>query len=300
VSRVRPRLSVVLATGHPWPEAERTLRALLATDEAVDLELLLCDGSDGPDPGQMLRDDRLTVIRARGESVFSLRARGLAAARGEVVAITEDHCIPDPDWAAELIEAHARHPDAAAIAGAVANGATESSWDWANFLMTFAEHMPPIDERAARRAPSVANGSFKRSSVAIPRAPAPGWLELETMPALVSGGRVVRDGGPLVTHDQSHGGPRATLAAHFHNGRASAGLRVDRPGLGAIRAEARRLAGLPGQLIGELQDALRARPPLTGAAAHGARLASLLAIAHVAGELIGLLAGPGSSPDRLD
>ena len=173
-------------------------------------------------------------------------------------------------------------------------------WDWANFLMTFAEHMRPIDQSAARRAPSVANGSFKRASVALPQTPAPGWLELEAMPALVSGGKVVRDGGPLVTHDQSHGGRRETLAAHFHNGRASAGLRADPPGLRAARAEVRRLAGLPRKLIGELRDALRARPPLTGAAAKGARVASLLAMAHVAGELTGLLAGPGSSPEQLD
>jgi Glycosyl transferase family 2 len=300
VSSARPQLSVVLATSHPWPEAEPTLRALLAADGTVDFEVLICDGSDGEDPGDVMRDDRLTVIQAGGESVFALRARGLAAARGEIVAITEDHCIPEPDWTAELVAAHARHPDAVAISGAVANGATEGAWDWANFLMTFAEHMRPIDQTAARRAPSVANGSFKRALVDLPQAPAPGWLELEAMPVLVSGGKVVRDGGPLVTHDQSHGGRRATLAAHFHNGRASAGLRADPPGLGAARAEARRLAGLPRKLIGELRDALEARPPLTGTAARGARLAPLVATAHAAGELTGLLTGPGSSPERLD
>jgi hypothetical protein len=293
-----PTLSIVLATTHPWPEAEPTLQALLAAEPAPDFEVILCAAGGAPPAGW--GDGRLSVVEAAGESVFALRARGVAAARGEIVAITEDHCIPASDWPAELVAAHARHPEAVALSGAVANGATADPWDWANFLMTFAEHMRPIDVAAARRAPSVANGSFKRPLVAQPADAAPGWLELELMPALVGGGQVARDGGPLVVHDQTHGGMRPTLAVHFHNGRASAGLRAEPPGPHAVRAEWRRLVGLPRQLTRELRDALAVRPPLTGMAARGARLVPALAAAHAAGELVGLLVGPGRSADKLE
>lgn len=293
-----PTLSIVLATTHPWPEAEPTLQALLAADDAVDFEVILCASGGVPPAGW--GDGRLTVLEAAGESVFALRARGVAAASGDVVAITEDHCIPAPDWPAELVSAHARYPDAVALSGAVANGATTDPWDWANFLMTFAEHMRPIDAAAATRAPSVANGSFKRSLVARPAGVAPGWLELELMPALVGDGKVARDGGPIVVHDQTHGSMWGTLAAHFHNGRASAGLRADPPGPRAVRAEWWRLVGLPRQLNAELRAALAVRPPLTGMAARGARLVPVLAATHAAGELVGLLAGPGSSAEKLD
>jgi hypothetical protein len=160
--------------------------------------------------------------------------------------------------------------------------------------------MRPIASAAALRAPSVANGSFKRSLVGPTAAATPGWLELELMPALVGAGAVERDGGPLVTHDQSHGGARGTLAAHFHNGRATAGLRVDRPGPGAVRAEWRRLVRLPWRLIRELHAALAVRPPLTGVATRGARLVPLLAAAHSVGELTGLLLGPGTSAELLE
>jgi glycosyl transferase family 2 len=294
-----PQLSIVLATSHAWPECEPTLRALLAADRGVDFELILCDGCGRGGPPADWGDDRLTVIAAPGESVFALRARGVAAARGEIVAITEDHCVPELDWPAELVAAHARHPAAVAISGAVANGATSDPWDWANFLMTFAEHMRPVDGADPRRAPSVANGSFKRSLVGRAAPPA-GWLELELMPRLVSAGEVARDGGPLVTHDQSHGGRRATLVAHFHNGRATTGLRVATPGVAAARREWRRLADLPLRLTRELRDALAVRPPLAGQAARGARLVPLLALAHAAGEATGLLAGPGASAEQLD
>jgi hypothetical protein len=293
-----PKLSIVLASSHAWPEAERTLRALLDADSTTDFEVILCAG--GTPPPATFGDRRLSVLVAPGESVFALRAQGIERARGEIVAITEDHCIPAPDWAAALVSAHARHPDAVGLSGAVANGATASAWDWANFLMTFAEHMPPLDGAAAKRAPSVANGSFKRAPIDATRPVTPGWVELELMPRLVGAGAVARDGGPLVTHDQSHGGVWANLVAHFHNGRASAGLRVERPGVGSVRAEWRRLATLPWRLTRELQTALAARPPLTGVAARGARLGPLLALAHAAGELVGLLSGPGSSAERLD
>ncbi len=218
-----PELSIVLATTHPWPEVERTLRALLAADGG-EMEVIVCAAAGGEPPAGW-GDERLRVVSGdRDESVFALRARGLAVARGEVVAITEDHCVPAPDWPAALLAAHARHPAAAALSGAVGNGAVDDAWDWANFLLTFAEHMRPLDDAPAARAPSVANGSFKRSLVSLPPAPAAGWLELELMPDLVGAGRVARDGGPLVVHDQTHGGWRGTLSAHFHNGRASAGL----------------------------------------------------------------------------
>jgi hypothetical protein len=295
-----PQLSIVLATSHRWPEVETTLEAILGVPSPVDLEVVLCDGHGAGRPPAADADPRLSTISAPGESVFALRARGVAAARGGIVAITEDHCLPEPDWAVELVAAHTRHPDAVAVSGAVANGATADRWDWANFLLTFAEHMPPIDGAPATRAPSVANGSFKRELAALPESPAPGQVELELMPGLVSVGAVARDGGPLVTHHQSHGGARATLAAHFHNGRACTGLRADPPGLRAAAGEARRLAALPLSLTREVRVALASRPPLRGTAASGARLVPLVATAHAAGELAGLLAGPGRSAEKLD
>lgn len=293
-------LSVVLASGHGWSDAEPTLSRLAAMDPPGGMEVIFCDGSGHVAPPAEELDGRLRVVAMPGESVFALRARGVGLARGEIVAITEDHCMPEPDWADALVAAHARHRGAAAIAGAVTNGAPEDAWDWANFLMTFAEHMPPVSATAGARAPSVANGSIKRSAVAMPSDPEPGWFELELMPSLLGAGRVVRDDGPRVAHVQSHGGGRATLAAHFHNGRACTGLRVARPGPAAVLAERGRIARLPLRLNRELRAALATRPPLDGAAATGARLVPLVGAAHAAGELTGLLLGPGRSAEKLD
>ena len=296
-----PELSIVLATTHDWPAVRPTLDAIFAAEAPAAMEVILCEGSGSGGPPADGYDSRLRVVSMPGEPVFDLRARGVGLAGGEIVAITEDHCLPAPDWPVELSAAHRRHPTAVAISGAVTNGSTEDAWDWANFLMTFAEHMPPMSSsNGGARAPSVANGSVKRVAAHIPRSPAPGWFELELMPSLLSAGKVARDDGPRVAHIQSHGGRLATLAAHFHNGGASSGLRVASPGPRAVFAEGQRLMRLPGRLTRELRGALSPRPALTGSAAAGARVVPIVATAHTAGELVGLLAGPGRSPDLLD
>jgi Glycosyl transferase family 2 len=294
-------LSIVLATTHPWPDAKPTLDAIFGGQAVDGLEVVLCDGDGDGAPPSDARDPRLKVIVGPGESVFALRARGVGMAKGEIVGITEDHCVPTPDWPRELMAAHARHPEAVAIAGAVTNGSTERAWDWANFLMTFADHLPPMPDRRTVRAPSVANGSVKRALAEIPADPAPGWFETELMGRLMSAGLVVRDDGPRVSHVQTHGGPLATLVAHFHNGRATAGLRAQPPGPRALLAERGRIARLPLRLVREARGALAARPPLpAGSAVRGARIVPLIAAAHAVGELTGLLAGPGRSAELLD
>lgn len=295
-----PVLSIVLATTHRWPEVEPTLDAIFAA-ESVDMDVILCDGhGNGAPPPDRFGDAPLRVIAQPGASVFALRARGVALARGDVIAITEDHCLPARDWPRELLAAHERHPEAVAVAGAVTNGSTDDPWDCANFLMTFAEHLPPMPSTPTVRAPSVANGSVKRVAAGIPADPEPGWFETELMPRLVGEGLAARDDGPRVVHVQSHGSPRATLAAHFHNGRATTGLRAQPPGPRALASERGRIARLPLRLTRETRTALADRPPLSGQEARGARRVPVIALAHAVGELTGLLTGPGRSAELLD
>jgi len=49
------------------------------------------------------------------------RAAGLAAATGDIIALTEDQIIPDPRWCVSMVQAHAAAPYGA-IGGAVENG----------------------------------------------------------------------------------------------------------------------------------------------------------------------------------
>jgi hypothetical protein len=293
-----PPLSVVIATTHAWPEIRGTLDSLLDQARAAGAEVIVVDG-DGhglPEPPALAEIVRL---REPGSSVFRLRALGLARARGDVVAVTEDHCRVGPGWCAGIIEAHRRHPWAGVIGGTVENGATGNLVDWAHFLVSNGPFMAPVRGGERRRVSGQANLSYKRR--ALPRnVPARGVMEmLYTRQLRAAGERLLVDDGLVVEHVQSLGFAGA-CASNYHNGRSIAGFRLSH------MSPAERLARLAGVAI--LPPYMLART--LGAVATKSRglrhgLASLPYICmflccHAAGEAVGYVAGAGASPARLD
>ena len=94
-----------------------------------------------------------------------LRARGVAAARGEIIALTEDHAVADPEWCSNIVEAH-RKP-VAAVGGAIENAAP-GLLNWAVYFREFGQYQNPIREKEAFD-PSDVNVSYKRSALAAVR-----------------------------------------------------------------------------------------------------------------------------------
>ena len=90
-----------------------------------------------------------------------LRARGLAAARGKIVALIEDHGIVAPDWSARVLEAHAH--GFAAIGGAIENG-IDRPLNWAVYFCDFLRYQNPLPEGASAMA-SDANVTYKRAAL---------------------------------------------------------------------------------------------------------------------------------------
>lgn len=72
----------------------------------IDAEILVAD----EEPGNPAEGTRLIVL-PRGSGPSRLRAAAVAAAKGKVVIVTEDHCIPRPGWLRAIEEGHeAGHP----------------------------------------------------------------------------------------------------------------------------------------------------------------------------------------------
>lgn len=87
-----------------------------------------------------------------------LRALGIAAARGQIVALVEDHGRPDARWCANLVKAHQRGYDG--VGGAIENG-IDRSLNWAVYFCDFGAYQNPV--RAGETAMiSDANASYKR------------------------------------------------------------------------------------------------------------------------------------------
>ena len=281
-------ISVVLAARDDTPELHRNIESLTRQCAAVGGELLVADGSAQGLPVA-------GAVRLPGADVFTLRCAAIAAARGDVVAITEDHCLVAGDWCAAHLDAHRRHPAALAIGGLVANGSVGAPIDRANFLVTFAPFMAPAPAFQPRRCGPVVNLSFVRE--ALPLADlVPGFVELAWLPHLHRTGRLRLDPAIVATHVQSHGN-FGTLMVHHHNGRSSAGLGPARPLRLAALARVARAPRRVAELLRETFAETRRRGQHIGP---GATLGVVaIVLAHVSGDIAGCLLGPGKSPQRL-
>lgn len=100
-----------------------------------------------------------------------LRARGLALAQGEIVALIEDHGIVSADWSARLLAAHAGA--AAAVGGAIENGIDEPL-NWAVYFCDFLNYQNPLEAGDATTV-SDANVAYKRCALESIR---PIWQEI--------------------------------------------------------------------------------------------------------------------------
>ena len=284
----KPTLSVVLATTDAWPDLANCLAILEPQAERTGAEIIVGDGDGSALPDKYTTNPgRVVWIRKPGASVFELRALGIMAAKADIIATTEDHCVVESDWCERVLAAHAEHPEALAVAGAVTNGSTASRADWANFLHTFGAFTPPVDPNQKVRWPVNANLSYKRS--VFPEGPIePGWMELHLNGRLMRERRVAVDDRIRVAHVQSHGF-LGTLAAHFHNGRATSGLH-------RIRLSRRQL---PWRLYRLTMQTLRNKPELEPVIRSCKPMIAALSTCHALGETVGILFGPGKSAARL-
>jgi hypothetical protein len=106
------------------------------------------------------RYPEVKIIDAPKEtSIPHLRAMAFQESEGDIVAVLEDHCIVDPDWASTMLAAHRfRYP---VIGGSVENAACERLVDWAHFFCEYSELMNPVAEGEAEGIPGN-NVGYKR------------------------------------------------------------------------------------------------------------------------------------------
>lgn len=111
--RDAPRVSVVVPTYNRAASLERLLAALAACARppgGVEF-LIVDDGSTDSTDDVLARSPLpgLTALHQVNGGAASARNRGWRAARGEVVAFTDDDCIPSCEWLVELTSALDEH-----------------------------------------------------------------------------------------------------------------------------------------------------------------------------------------------
>lgn len=98
-------------------------------------------------------------------NIPELRGLGMAESTGDVVALTEDHCIADEAWVETLLQ-HAQDP-ADVIGGGMGNAQRERAVDWAAYFSEYGFFAETRPEPAIGAPPLItgANVAYKRRVV---------------------------------------------------------------------------------------------------------------------------------------
>jgi glycosyltransferase involved in cell wall biosynthesis len=118
-----PKLSVILPTFNRADSLKQALAALMrqtAAPESYEVVVVDNNSSDGT-PGVVALFDprRVRRVAEPRQGLSYARNTGLAAARGSIVAFTDDDVEVAPDWVDTIVTSLARHPDMAGVGGRV-------------------------------------------------------------------------------------------------------------------------------------------------------------------------------------
>ena len=158
---------MVLATPGEYQAIRRTVSHLLAQTAVGRLELIIVARSRAELCLPASDEARLRGVLARLDvveledvpSVGRANAAGVRRASSPLVALAEDHCFPEPDWAERLILAH--DGPWSAVGPAVRNANPGSAVSWADLFIGYGPWLHPQAAREAEFLPGH-NTSYKR------------------------------------------------------------------------------------------------------------------------------------------
>jgi hypothetical protein len=224
-----------------------------------------------------------------------LRARGLAAARGEIIGLLEDHARPDLNWCARMVEAHQQCY--AAVGGAIENG-IDRPLNWAVYFCDFGRYQNPLPAGESAFA-SDANVSYKRSALESIRST---WQEVfhETAVnwALTSRGEKLALSPEIIVY-QNRGSLRLgnALKERFIWGRSYAATRGMLAGASKRAIYATLSPILPLVLLGRMTVNVLKKQRCLGVFLKALPLTAALTLSWSLGELMGYLTGRANPSD---
>ncbi len=139
-----PTVSIAIACVNGLPYIEDCLSSFERQRGGISYEVVVADRCNRGCREAIRRHSRARLIEVDqpGATVPELRAVAIREARGELIAITEDHCIAPENWLAAMVRAHdERHR---IVGGPIENQATHRLIDWAVFLCEYSAFIPPL------------------------------------------------------------------------------------------------------------------------------------------------------------
>ena len=162
-----PTVSVVVASNRDKTLLQACLGSLLGQCQRLNAELLVARAGTASDVaalGKTYPSVRFVTAPADA-SIPQLRAMGMAQAAGDVVALTEDHCIADANWVEALTLS--ANSEADVVGGGMDNARRSRAVDWAAYFAEYGFFSTDRPE-ASQGTPLLtgANVAYKRHVIA--------------------------------------------------------------------------------------------------------------------------------------
>jgi len=144
LERADPILSVVVASNNASRSICECLDALTNQTTNGPVEIIVVDYStDGTTEFIESKFPHLKLIKfSEPRLIPALWSHGISHCRGNLVALTTAHCVPDKHWIAQILKAHeTSYP---AIGGAIENCEPASLVDWAIYFCRYTHYMKPF------------------------------------------------------------------------------------------------------------------------------------------------------------
>lgn len=296
----RPDLSVVIASVNGLPHPLELLDALERERADVELEVVVADCT-GAATALAIRD-RFPWVRLltwpEQRSIPDLRAAGVSAATGRLVAVTEDHCVPRPGWAKALI-AGLQRTGWAAVGGGVENGATTRPIDWAVYFCEYANLMAPVRHGPATAIPGM-NVVYDMDQLAeIRNVFTEGLWENVIHDRIRAAGFEIGLDPDIVVDHRKHFTIAMFLSERYHYSRAFGGNRLAGATVGTRLRWAAQSILLPPVLVARVLRAVISKGRHGGPLVRSAHLVIFFSVVWAVGEMVGYLFGPGDSLVRI-
>ena len=177
-----PKMSVILPTPDNYETIANTISYLSKQTVKDTLEIIIVAPSVTEITPQVEQFKEFYQIKtiAMGDmpSIASAYTTGILQAEAPIVALAEDHCFPDADWAQHLIIAHQQ--PWAVVGPVLRNANPDSSVSWADMLIAYGPWLEPTAAGEVEFLPGH-NSSYKRDVLLSYGKNLEGMMEAETL-----------------------------------------------------------------------------------------------------------------------
>ena len=230
-----PALSIGVLPFSDTAALTRCLDALRAQEGVGNLEILVPFSAHASEMvGVAEHYPQATFIPVPGDRTpAELRARAVAAASAEVVALIEDHCVPHRDWCARILAAYSNHSESfAGVGGAVEKGLpshqkNDTALNWAVYMTDYSRYMNPMTAGPIAEISDTNSSYRKRDLVEIEPVWAVEFHENVVNEALRERGRRLWFAPDVIVSQQRNLTLSAALRDRYAFGRLFASTRVE-------------------------------------------------------------------------